>query len=113
MMKRPRKAGLRGKVRVKRYLGYQHLAHCQIRHRVFQPNTDRGFSLLFKMNTLFEEYIGRLAERALIGSDLRVIRQGGPLFCLTDEKIGRGVFQTRPDIITDVPPDQIPFFCSL
>ena len=58
-----------------------------------------GTALLFEMNTLFEEYIGRLIARALAGSGLTVSLQGGRLFCLTSEETGRGVFQTRPDIL--------------
>lgn len=57
-----------------------------------------GFSLLFDMSTLFEEYIARMLERALSGGDLRVVSQGGRLYCLETED-RRGVFQTRPDIL--------------
>ena len=57
-----------------------------------------GFSLLFEMNTLFEEYVARMLRRALADGDLRVISQGGRLYCLeTEDK--RGLFQTRPDIL--------------
>ena len=57
-----------------------------------------GFSLLFEMNTLFEEYVARMLKRALADTDLRVVSQGGRLYCLeTEEK--RQVFQTRPDIL--------------
>ncbi len=57
-----------------------------------------GFSLLFEMNTLFEEYIGRMLKRALVDTDLRVVSQGGRLYCLeTSDR--RGLFQTRPDIL--------------
>lgn len=56
-----------------------------------------GFSLLFEMNTLFEEYVTRIATRAVAGSDLRIISQGGRLFCLeTDDG---GIFRTKPDIL--------------
>lgn len=57
-----------------------------------------GFSLLFEMNTLFEEYVARMLKRALADTDLRVVSQGGRLYCLETED-RRGVFQTRPDII--------------
>jgi 5-methylcytosine-specific restriction enzyme subunit McrC len=58
----------------------------------------QGFSLLFEMSTLFEEYVARMLKKALAHTELRVINQGGRLYCLeTDD--GRGVFQTRPDII--------------
>lgn len=56
-----------------------------------------GFSLLFEMNTLFEEYIGRMLTRALSGSHLNVVRQGGKVYCLEGEN--GGIFQTRPDIL--------------
>lgn len=57
-----------------------------------------GFSLLFEMNTLFEEYVARSLARALSGTDLRAVSQGGRLYCLENEA-GRGLFQTRPDIL--------------
>lgn len=57
-----------------------------------------GFSLLFEMNTLFEEYVARMLRRALADTDLCVVSQGGRLYCLeTDDR--RGLFQTRPDIL--------------
>lgn len=58
-----------------------------------------GFSLLFEMNTLFEEYIGRMLRRALAGSGLSVHLQGGRLYCLEATDDGRRSFQTRPDIL--------------
>lgn len=57
-----------------------------------------GFSLLFEMNVLFEEYVARTLRRALADTDLRVVSQGGRLYCL-DAGEGRGLFQTRPDIL--------------
>lgn len=60
---------------------------------------ERGFSLLFEMNLLFEAYVGRLLQRALAGSGLSVHLQGGRLFCLEHEDDGVGRFQTRPDIL--------------
>ena len=57
-----------------------------------------GFSLLFEMNTLFEEYVARSLARALAGTGLRVVSQGGRLYCLETED-RRGLFQTRPDIL--------------
>ncbi|WP_294338229.1 restriction endonuclease [uncultured Sphingomonas sp.] len=57
-----------------------------------------GFSLLFEMNTLFEEYVARMLKRALADTDLRVVSQGGRLYCPeADDR--RQVFQTRPDIL--------------
>lgn len=57
-----------------------------------------GFSLLFEMNTLFEEYVARMLRRALADTDLRVVSQGGRLYCLENDN-RRGLFQTRPDIL--------------
>lgn len=57
-----------------------------------------GFSLLFEMNMLFEEYIARMLKRALADTDLCVVSQGGRLYCLETED-QRKVFQTRPDIL--------------
>lgn len=58
-----------------------------------------GFSLLFEMNTLFEEYIGRMMRRALSGTGLSVHLQGGRLYCLEAIEDGRRSFQTKPDIL--------------
>ncbi|WP_442892616.1 5-methylcytosine restriction system specificity protein McrC [Ensifer sp. CCNWLY38] len=50
------------------------------------------------MSTQFEVYIARMLERALSSGDLRVVSQGGRLYCLETED-RRGLFQTRPDIL--------------
>lgn len=60
---------------------------------------EEGFSLLFEMNTLFEEFVGRMLKRAYAGTGLSVSLQGGRLYCLADEQDGRKAFQTRPDIL--------------
>lgn len=73
----------------------------------FQTTTSgrgRGFSLLFEMNTLFEEFVARTLRRALAGTGLQVDLQGGRLHCLaelSDDHVptGRRRFMTRPDII--------------
>ncbi|UDF30660.1 UNVERIFIED_ORG: McrC family protein [Roseateles sp. XES5] len=57
-----------------------------------------GFSLLFEMNTLFEEYVARMLKRSFADTDIRVVSQGGRLYCL-ETVDGRGLFQTRPDIL--------------
>lgn len=59
----------------------------------------QGTALLFEMNTLFEEYVGRLVTRAIAGTEYRVSLQGGREYCLTDQDSGRLVFQTKPDIL--------------
>lgn len=57
-----------------------------------------GYALLFEMNTLFEEYVTRMLYRALRDSDLKVVSQGGRLYCLENEA-KKPLFQTRPDIL--------------
>ena len=58
----------------------------------------RGFALLFEMNTLFEEYIGRMMQSALVESGLDVRLQGPPNHVLS-ELNGTLRFATRPDIV--------------
>ncbi len=69
------------------------------RYQTTSAGSGQGSALLFEMNALFEEYIGRLVSRALAGSDFRVTLQGGRLFCLTSLDDERAVFQTKPDIL--------------
>jgi 5-methylcytosine-specific restriction enzyme subunit McrC len=57
-----------------------------------------GFSLLFEMNNLFEEYVARMLRRALADTDFHVVSQGGRLYCLETED-RRQLFQTKPDIL--------------
>jgi 5-methylcytosine-specific restriction enzyme subunit McrC len=57
-----------------------------------------GFSLLFEMNPLFEEYIGRTLRRALDGSGLDV-RLQAPRDHALAENNGTRRFPTRPDIV--------------
>jgi hypothetical protein len=45
----------------------------------------RGFSLMFEMNTLFEEYIGRTLRRVLVGTGLDVRLQGPQDHALIDD----------------------------
>lgn len=59
----------------------------------------QGAALLFEMNTLFEEYVGRLVARAMAGTEYSVTLQGGREYCLTAQDSGRHVFQTKPDIL--------------
>ncbi len=79
-------------------LGMAHLL-LQGRYQTTTGGDGQGTALLFEMNTLFEEYIGRLISRALTGSDLTVSLQGGRLFCLSADVTQRGLFQTKPDIL--------------
>lgn len=69
------------------------------RYQTTTSGAGRGTALLFEMNALFEEYVGRLISRALAESDLSVSLQGGRLFCLSAEDTERGFFQTKPDIL--------------
>ena len=85
----------------KRWLDLLLLARLLLMDR-FQTTTggaSSGFSLLFEMNTLFEEYVGRLVRRALGGTEFQVSLQGGRLYCLTETETERGLFQTKPDIL--------------
>lgn len=58
----------------------------------------QGFALLFEMNTLFEEFIGRMTQRALRGSGFDVRLQGVRDFALVDTASGKARFATKPDI---------------
>lgn len=57
-----------------------------------------GFSLLFDMNELFEEYIGEVTRSALTPKGWQVVLQGPSYALLQDADTGAGVFQTKPDI---------------
>lgn len=69
------------------------------RYQTTSVGLGEGSALLFEMNALFEEYIGRLVAKALAGSEFHVTLQGGRLFCLTSLDDEREAFQTRPDIL--------------
>ena len=56
--------------------------------------TDRGFALLFDMNTLFETFIGRNLRRALEDTDLTVTLQGPKRHAVTEG--GRGASAPSP-----------------
>ena len=68
------------------------------RFQTTSAGSNDGFSLLFEMHTLFEEYVARMFKRALAETDLNVISQGGRVYCL-ETADRRGIFQTRPDIL--------------
>ena len=57
-----------------------------------------GFSLLFEMSALFEEYVARMLSHALAGTGRQVVAQGGRLYCLKTYE-GARLFQTKPDIV--------------
>ncbi len=71
----------------------------QDRYQTTTGGSGQGTAMLFEMNALFEEYVGRLIARALAGTGLTVSLQGGRLFCLSAQDGGRGLFQTKPDIL--------------
>jgi 5-methylcytosine-specific restriction enzyme subunit McrC len=57
-----------------------------------------GYSLLFAMNTLFEEYVGRSIRGALSGGEINVSLQGPKSHVLVSEH-GQRRFATKPDIV--------------
>lgn len=69
------------------------------RYQTTSTGSGQGTALLFEMNALFEEYVGRLVTRALAGTEFRVQLQGGRKYCLTSMEDAREVFQTKPDIL--------------
>ncbi|MEJ8476655.1 McrC family protein [Roseibium algae] len=69
------------------------------RYQTTTGGAGHGTALLFEMNTLFEEYVGRLTSRALQGTNLTVTLQGGLVSCLELEEPRRELFQTKPDIL--------------
>ncbi|MFT5438183.1 MAG: 5-methylcytosine-specific restriction enzyme subunit McrC [Alphaproteobacteria bacterium] len=58
----------------------------------------RGFSLMFPMNILFEEYIGRSIRRVLSGTGLNVQLQGPVKHALIGPN-SAPYFRTKPDIV--------------
>ena len=62
-----------------------------------------GLTLLFPMNDLFEKYVAAMMRKALVGTGVEVVDQGGYRACLgafTGEHLESGdEFRTRPDII--------------
>jgi 5-methylcytosine-specific restriction enzyme subunit McrC len=58
----------------------------------------QGFALLFEMNTLFEEFVGRKLQSALVGSGFDVRLQGPRDFALRETGSGKLRFATKPDI---------------
>lgn len=58
-----------------------------------------GFSLFFDMNSLFEEYVGRVAVRVFRARGIQVRLQGPQRFLAVDEKSGANAFAMRPDAV--------------
>ncbi|KXU30110.1 calmodulin-binding protein [Sphingobium sp. 22B] len=69
----------------------------------YDHRSHNGIALLFPMNDLFEAAVAALLRRALSGSGISVVEQGGLRHCLgewtKDEDCEGRVFQTRPDIL--------------
>ena len=59
----------------------------------------QGFSLFFDMNTLFEEYIGRLAVRVFGPLGYRVTLQGPQQYLAFNEDLKRLAFAMKPDVV--------------
>ena len=68
------------------------------RYQTTSSGRGEGFSLLFEMNTLFEEYVARSLMRALAGTEIRVHLQGPQKHALL-AATGEKYFATRPDIV--------------
>ena len=60
--------------------------------------TSVGFALLFDMNKLFEEYVGRMCQRVFMKDSIRVTLQG-PSEYLVQRDRANMVFGLRPDVV--------------
>ncbi len=70
------------------------------RYQTISSGEETGTSMLFRMNVLFEEFIGQIVKRVMADSDYEIETQGGDRHCLkTRDGNGGGVFKTRPDIL--------------
>jgi len=58
-----------------------------------------GFSLFFDMNSLFEEYIGRIAARVFRSQGIHVRLQAPQRFLALDELSGSNAFAMKPDVV--------------
>lgn len=59
----------------------------------------QGFSLFFEMNSLFEEYVGRIARRVFRPEGFQVALQGPQRYLAIDEASKRDVFAMKPDVV--------------
>ena len=59
----------------------------------------QGFSLFFDMNALFEEYIGRLANRVFTPLGYRVTLQGPQQYLAFNENNESPAFALKPDVV--------------
>lgn len=67
-------------------------------HQSTTGGGEAGWSLLFDMGALFERYLTRSFEQAVVGASLKVVAQGGMRPCLFNEG-GAGTFATMPDVL--------------
>ena len=72
------------------------------RFQTTSSGRDAGFSLLFEMNTLFEEFVGRTLRATLLRNGARVSLQRMKGHALKDSD-GKGRFATMPDIVVETP----------
>lgn len=59
----------------------------------------QGFSLFFEMNSLFEEYVGRIARRVFRPEGYQVVLQGPQRYLAIDERTGWDAFKMKPDVV--------------
>lgn len=59
----------------------------------------RTYALVWDMNLLFEEYIGRLCRQVLAASGLGVLLQEGSAFLAVEKAKSRSAFLLKPDIL--------------
>jgi 5-methylcytosine-specific restriction enzyme subunit McrC len=69
------------------------------RFQTTSSGENQGFSLLFEMNILFEEFVGRVLKRAFYGTELSVTLQGPRAFALSEIGGNKPWFMTKPDIV--------------
>lgn len=73
------------------------------RYQTTSLGHEDGYALLFDMQALFESFYAAMLRRAFAGSGIKVVAQGGRLFCLEeideDGVSGQRRFQTKPDIL--------------
>jgi 5-methylcytosine-specific restriction enzyme subunit McrC len=70
------------------------------RFQTTSSGSNAGFSLLFEMNTLFEEFVGRSLRAALLRNSTHVRLQRMKGHALIDAD-GKGRFATQPDIVVE------------
>lgn len=64
-----------------------------------ESGKEKAFSILFKMNDIFEKYIAKLVSNSL--EEEKVYSQHSKYKLLANEKKNSGVFQLKPDIVIE------------